>query len=74
VENHIKIPPKKALTSLKMIKVKLPYLKSIILAVIIGGIFELIQFFIPGRYLSYTDMLLNSVGALFILPFKKLFK
>lgn len=40
------------------------YVYTIVITFLGGGIIELLQYFVPGRTPSFTDLLLNSLGVL----------
>lgn len=43
--------------------VKKRFVAGIILALIYGGIIEVLQHFVPGRYMSIYDMFANAAGV-----------
>ena len=41
------------------------FMLAIVIAIIYGALDELHQYFVPGRYCDYKDMLLDAAGTLF---------
>jgi len=39
------------------------YIISFIFAILLGAFFEYLQSFVPGRYASMSDVLLNAIGV-----------
>ena len=49
------------------------YLKNTLIVFVLAAIDEIHQFFVPGRYSSFWDVMLDTAGCLFFLFFMYLF-
>ena len=43
---------------------KVKFIRGIVLSILLGGIIEIIQHFVPGRVMSFLDIVANTTGVL----------
>jgi len=55
-------------------KWKMPFYFAILFTILYGALDELHQFFVPGRIMSFIDLVFNMIGAMIVLIFKVLKK
>lgn len=55
-------------------KWKWPFYFAILFTILYGALDELHQLFVPGRVMSFLDVMANSAGAVLVLVFKMLEK